>query len=162
MNAVFKRNYYCIRQKFKFSLDCCIDSGRIHRRHSITICRFWSIVIEYYRFPVDQGRKKSSSFVTTAQYPVLYIPYLICYHQYLASLVNLAKQFYSQGVLSTARGPGRLHGALLRARDRTRQRNPVRSHPENLRTAVIAKYGGPCNVRKTGVEDCGRLRETTG
>ena len=44
---------------------------------------------------------------------------------------------------SVFNSPGRLPGA----RDRTGRQNAVHSRPGNLRTAVIAKDGGPCNVR---------------
>lgn len=38
----------------------------------------------------------------------------------------------------------------------------VHPRPGNLRTAAIAKDGGPYNVRQVGLGDCGGLRGTAG
>ena len=50
------------------------------------------------------------------------------------------------------------YGVYFSVRSGTGRRNPVRSRPGDLRTAVIGKDGGPCNVGQIGVEDCRRLR----
>ena len=59
---------------------------------------------------------------------------------------------------SVVNGPGQLQRAL----DGMGRQNAVRSRPGNLRTAVVAKDTGACNITQVGVGDYGGLRETAG
>ena len=68
-------------------------------------------------------------------------------------------------VTSVLNGPEPPQGSvarLPRALDWTGRQNAARSHPGILRTAIIAKDGGPYNPRQISVGGYGGRRRTTG